>query len=110
MLRRCPVLGARPISRADLLSTGAAALAALPAVYLLAAGAFAIGEDGVPLFALPPALLIAPVFAGGTVAARPLRFTVAVAMIGFAFLAALSIGPLYLPAGIVALAAALSRT
>ena len=43
-------------------------------------------------------------------AARPLRFTVAVAMIGFAFLAALSIGPLYLPAGIVALAAALSRT
>ena len=110
MLRRCPVFGVRPLTRADLLSIGAAALAALPAVYLIVAGAFAIGEDGVPVFVVPPALLIAPVFARGTAVARPLRFIVAVAMIGFAFLAALSIGSLYLPAGSVALAAALSRT
>ena len=109
MLRRCPAFGVRPLARADLVSIGAAALAALPAVYLLVAGAFAVGEDGVPLFALPPALLIAPVFARGTPVARPLRLLVAVAMMGFAFLAALSIGSLYLPAGILALVAAISR-
>lgn len=110
MLRRCAVLGARPIARADLLSIAAAALAALPAVYLVLAGAFSIGEDGVPLFALPPALLVAPVFARRAPVARPLRLVVAVAMIGFAFLGAASIGSLYLPAGIIALAAAFSRT
>ena len=110
MLRRCPVLGVRPLARADLLSFGAAVLAALPAVYLLVAGVFGVGEDGVPFLTLPPVLLVAPVVARGTAVARPLRFVVAIAMLGFAFLAALSIGSLYLPAGIVALAAALSRT
>lgn len=105
----CPVGRMREWHGADWLALVAACLAAAPVALLVGGGAFSIWDEGMPLAILPPALLVAPILIRSSGIARGVAWTVALLLVAFSVLAALTIGVFYMPAALVALASAARR-
>lgn len=96
--------GARLVTGpADVASVAAAMLAAAAAVLVMV---MVRSEGVVPFFPVVPAVLIAPVRARRSRAARALHLFAGFATLTFAFLAILSIGVFFAPAAIMGLVAA----